>query len=347
MDLTIPGILVTISYTLALFLCKVVRDAAIRRKLVDVPNARSLHETPVPRLGGVAITLTVWSLLGLASLWSPLLWHRDVILWFFGSVLIAGIGLLDDLKSLSAAVRFLCQIGVATAVLVAVPLATIVPLGAGWEVSFPRAMMLVLGVLFVVGTTNIYNFMDGMDGIAGVQSIGAGLALSGVTAIMGHFDLCLVALVVAGASAGFLLHNVPPATLFLGDAGSTFLGFTFSTIGLVAMSRPSPVPFLVVPVALSPFLLDGTFTILRRLSRGEPIWKAHRSHLYQRAVASGLGHREVLVVYAAWTAAASAAALLIARADARQAAVVLVAMGAALVGVWRWVVVRERSAAPK
>jgi Fuc2NAc and GlcNAc transferase len=278
----------------------------------------------------------VWLVLGAACL-SPVLRQGDLLAWLVGASVIAVLGFVDDLRPLPAATRFLAQIAVAALVLVFALGDGEVAIAADLTVRAPRALMLALGVLFVVGTTNIYNFMDGMDGLAATQATSAGLALGVASAAAGHVDIALVAFVVAAASAGFFVHNAPPAALFLGDAGSTFIGFTFAVLALVAATRPSPLPVGVVPVALAPFLLDGTFTILRRLSKGERIWTAHRSHLYQRAVATGRTHRDVLVVYAAWSAAAAAGALL-ARGDAQTALAMAVAMGIALAPVWRWVV---------
>jgi UDP-N-acetylmuramyl pentapeptide phosphotransferase/UDP-N-acetylglucosamine-1-phosphate transferase len=193
-------------------------------------------------------------------------------------------------------------------------------------------------VLWLIAVLNLYNFMDGMDGLAGTQAAGAGCALAAGFAAHGHLDLAALALVMAAGSAGFLLHNAPPARIFMGDAGSTFLGFGFAALAITGVARPDPLPFAVAPLALAPFLLDGTFTLFRRLFRGEVIWRAHRTHLYQRAVGSGRAHHDVLVPSACWIAAAAAAACWAAVGDCWAAlggcAAMLVAFGA----MWRWVV---------
>jgi UDP-N-acetylmuramyl pentapeptide phosphotransferase/UDP-N-acetylglucosamine-1-phosphate transferase len=210
-------------------------------------------------------------------------------------------------------------------------------LAEGVTLSLPVWATTAVWVVWIVGVLNIYNFMDGMDGLAGAQAIGAGLALAVGLAAHGHHDLALLSGLLAMASAGFFVHNVGPARIFMGDAGSTMIGFTFAALALSAHARPDPLPLPVVPLALAPFLLDGTFTILRRASRGEAIWKAHRSHLYQRAVTSGQSHRDVLGPYVAWVGAAAIAAVLGARARGALMLALAATMLTGLLITWLWV----------
>jgi UDP-N-acetylmuramyl pentapeptide phosphotransferase/UDP-N-acetylglucosamine-1-phosphate transferase len=123
----------------------------------------------------------------------------------------------------------------------------------------------------------------------------------------------------------------------MGDAGSTYLGFTFASMLLFGASHGSALPILVLPLALSPFLLDGTFTIFRRLKNREKVWQAHRSHLYQRAVQAGRTHREVLVPYAAWCVGGLACSVAAAGGDGRYVAGATFTMLLALALVFRWV----------
>jgi hypothetical protein len=128
----------------------------------------------------------------------------------------------------------------------------------------------------------------------------------------------------------------------MGDAGSTFLGFSLSSLALMGAKRSPAVPVAVVFLALSPFLLDGTFTILRRLLRREAIWKPHRSHLYQRAVSTGLAHRSVLLPYGIWIVLAASSAVV-----AQHASTLVIVLAAGLMfavhsAIWLWVVQREK-----
>jgi UDP-N-acetylmuramyl pentapeptide phosphotransferase/UDP-N-acetylglucosamine-1-phosphate transferase len=338
------GVLTTASFVLSVLLCALVRTLARRLRLVDVPNERSLHKVPVPRLGGVAIVVSVWIVLALAGLLVAAFYQADVLTWLAGASTIAVLGFADDLRPIPPLPRLFVQCAAAAVTLGLVIRSGNLNVVAGWSVHLPRGPALMLSLVFVVATTNIYNFMDGMDGLAATQAIAVGLALAVCTWSAGQYDLALIGLTIAAASAGFLVYNAPPATLFLGDAGSTFLGFGFGVLAFVAATRPAPVPLGVVPTALAPFLCDGTFTILRRLLRGERIWQAHRTHLYQRAVATGLTHRDVLVAYAVWCALAGAGSILVARSESFVAPAAVVVAALALPGIWGWVVRRERAA---
>jgi UDP-N-acetylmuramyl pentapeptide phosphotransferase/UDP-N-acetylglucosamine-1-phosphate transferase len=340
------GMAAAATFMLSLALCQAVRVGALQLKLVDVPNARSLHSVPVPRLGGVAIVVSVCVALGAMAPFVPVFARSDAVVWLVASVIIAVLGFVDDIRHLPAFVRLLVQVTVAAVAMAVVLRQGEITIAWGLRWHWSSEAAIAVAVVFAVGTTNIFNFMDGMDGLAATQAVTVSLVLGASAASAGQVDITIVALVIAAASSGFFFHNAPPATLFLGDAGSTFLGFSFSVLAFVATTRPSGVPVVVVPIALAPFLLDGTFTIIRRLRRGERIWTAHRSHLYQRAVASGLSHRDVLLVYAAWSATAAGCALLAAQ-GARPAICAGLTMLAILAAVWLWVRRREhRSSGP-
>jgi UDP-N-acetylmuramyl pentapeptide phosphotransferase/UDP-N-acetylglucosamine-1-phosphate transferase len=329
-----------LAFAISLLGCFYLRSFALRRSLVDVPNERSLHAVPVPRIGGVALCVAVW-VCGAAAF--AITGEREILVWLLLAVPVFVVGLVDDLRPVSAGVRFGLQIAVAVAFVVAVGLPSRFCFWPGATLAVPAALSYPLAVIWIVGVVNIYNFMDGMDGIAAVQAVGAAVALS-VGLSTHHAGLAFVAASFVAAAAGFFVHNAPKARIFLGDAGSTVLGFTFATFPLVG-SGDGSVPVLAGPVALAPFLLDGTFTLIRRARRGEKVWQAHRTHLYQRAVATGLTHGDVLLRYAAWTAVAMGASIVVQRGTGRETAA---AVGAVLLGlflVWRWVVSREHARA--
>lgn len=325
------------SFLVALVTCGLVRQFALRRALVDRPNERSLHSAPVPRLGGVGIAAGVWAVMGGVVALSPAWPRRDVLAWLGASVVTAGTGLVDDLRPVSAGTRLLIQLALAALITTVVGVPDHFVLAEGVRLAVPAWAASAAWVVWIVGVLNIYNFMDGMDGLAGGQAIGAGVATAAALAAHGASDLALVALLTVGASAGFFLHNVGPARIFMGDAGSTFVGFTFAVLALAGHARPDPLPLPVVPLALAPFLLDGTFTILRRAARREAIWKPHRTHLYQRAVTSGRSHRDVLGPYAAWIGAASIAAASASRASGARMLALGCVMLACLAATWLWV----------
>jgi UDP-N-acetylmuramyl pentapeptide phosphotransferase/UDP-N-acetylglucosamine-1-phosphate transferase len=144
--------------------------------------------------------------------------------------------------------------------------------------------------------TNLYNFMDGIDGLAGGQAVLASLGLAAVAFGLAEPLAGALLLALAAASAGFLLFNRPRASIFMGDAGSTAIGFFLAAVPFAAASRP--VPVLAVVLALSLFVLDATSTLLRRVARGERWFAAHRTHLYQRPLAFGVPHAHI--TYPAW-----------------------------------------------
>jgi UDP-N-acetylmuramyl pentapeptide phosphotransferase/UDP-N-acetylglucosamine-1-phosphate transferase len=162
-------------------------------------------------------------------------------------------------------------------------------------------------VFWIVGLTNAYNFMDGIDGIAGGQAVVAGLGWAYLGAAVDAPAIEAVAWAVALSSAAFLAHNWSPARIFLGDVGSGFLGYTFAALPFLARVAPAADgPGLRIPVAAAlvvwPFVADAGYTFGRRLLRGENVFSAHRSHLYQRLVIAGWSHAAVTSAYIAMAA---------------------------------------------
>lgn len=290
-------------------LVRAVRDFANRRALLDRPNDRSSHTIAKPRLGGVGVVLPVLAVgAGLvASGRAPV----ALLVPLAATALVALLGLTDDVKPLPARIRFGVQLALASLVVAAswhrLPAAA-GALGA-W---LPVPVLAVLAVLWIVWLTNLYNFMDGIDGLAGAQALIAGLGLAAVAASLGAGTTAWLLLALAGSSLGFLLFNFPPSSIFLGDVGATAIGFFFGVLPLFPEARPVPVE--PVALALSLFVLDATSTLLRRVARGEKWYTPHRTHLYQRPIVAGVGHRAVLLVAAAAMALVSGCAVAWARA---------------------------------
>lgn len=259
----------------------------MRNVAMDRPNERSLHARPVPRTGGLAIMAGV---VAGCVLVPKLPWLALLLALGLGAVSFA-----DDLRSLPVGMRLAAQLGAAGA-FAALNLAPL-----------PHALWAVPVALGIVWVANLYNFMDGSDGLAGGMGvIGFGvLALAAVTG--GDLGIATLCAVLAGASLGFLVHNFPPARVFMGDAGSVPLGFLAATLGFLGWGRglwPAWFPVLV----FSPFVVDATVTLARRALRGEKFWQPHKQHYYQRMVQLGLGHtRTALVEYALMLAAGGSA----------------------------------------
>lgn len=276
----------TAAFSMGLVL--LVRTTARRLAILDHPNVRSSHDVPKPRLGGIGITAAFLAAAGV--LVAVGVAPRSALVVLAATGAIATLGLVDDLRSLPVRWRFSLQLAAAVAVVV-VRWADL-PAAAGVVGGLLPAWILgPLFVLWIVWLTNLYNFMDGIDGLAGGQAVFAGAGVALAAFAMGSHGTAWIALALGAASIGFLRFNFPPSTIFMGDVGSTALGFFFGCLPL--MGERSPVTAGTVALALSLFVLDATTTLLRRLARGERWYTAHRSHLYQRPVALGWKHRTI------------------------------------------------------
>jgi len=263
-------------------------------RLLDHPNERSLHAAPTPRTGGLAIlgSLVTGFVVSQALVGYDAGSHTSR--WFIAAALLIGaISFWDDRASLPPGLRF--GVHSAAAVIVVVAAGLTVP-----QISFPLFGTWSLGpfgpplaVLFLMWMTNLYNFMDGMDGFAGGMTVVGFGFLAYVVYRGGQLSLAALALFVIAATAGFLVYNIPPARIFMGDVGSAPLGFLAGAMSLQGVQEE--IFDIWVPVLIfSPFLVDATTTLLRRLLRGEKIWQAHRQ-LYIQA-----GERGRFGILAGW-----------------------------------------------
>ena len=218
---------------------------------------------------------------------------------------IAMLGLVDDLRSLPSGLRMVVQFLVALAVVRSGVRLELPFLGETWRIPVGWSV----STLWLVWLTNLYNFMDGSDGLAASQGIVALLTFA-APCLLHAPDLAVMLGVLSAALAGFLLHNVSPARVFMGDALATSLGFLLGAVGLVAprLARESASP-LIVLLAGSPFIFDATFTLIRRMVQGEAFWRAHRSHVYQSLLQLGWSHRGVHLLYTALAALSASLAL--------------------------------------
>ena len=285
---------------------------------LDRPNERSLHDRPVPRTGGLAVLLGAAASLafGAAQAWPPMLIALGLAIVSF----------LDDLRGMPSALRLALHLAAAAAL--------------SWYLLSPmHPVQLALLILAVAWITNLYNFMDGSDGLAGGMSLIGFAAYAAAAQLSGHEPLAVLCAALAASSAAFLAFNFHPARIFLGDVGSIPLGFLAAGLGMLGW-RDDLWPLWFPVLVFGPFIGDATLTLLKRLARGERVWRAHRDHYYQRMVRMGLGHRTTAwIAYAAMIVCAAAALLGRSQPPSLQAA----AFGAAsalLVALAVWVEVR-------
>ncbi|MSO44150.1 MAG: undecaprenyl/decaprenyl-phosphate alpha-N-acetylglucosaminyl 1-phosphate transferase [Thermoleophilia bacterium] len=268
---------------------------AVRVGAVDQPAARRIHERPIPRLGGIAIVL---------GFLLPALWFLPVDSaargLIAGGVLVAVLGVVDDILGLQPGVKFLGQIACAA-----------VPVVAGLTIdhlTLPLMGAFDLGVaqyavtiVWFVAIVNIINFTDGMDGLAaGVVGIGA-TTFAIIAASLGRADSAILAAALAGACVAFLRVNFNPARTFMGDGGSMFLGFMLAGIAISGVMKSAAAVAIVLPlVVLAIPILDTAFVILKRIKHGTPVYSADTSHFHHRFLAIGWSQRRTVLSIYAW-----------------------------------------------
>ena len=285
-----------VSAGISLFLIK-------RTKIMDIPNERSSHKKPTPTIGGIAIVVTFFlSMLLLYIFDGKMIIAKKFFLGFtFSSLLIAGMSLYDDIKKKAFYVRLATQI---IAVLIVMQFGIIIT-----KVNFPVSLLsfvsrslgvsgYIITFWWILGMINAYNFMDGLNGMAGGNAIIAATFFCIITYSQGSDFAYIVSYTLVAGVAGFLIFNFPRARLFMGDIGSTFIGFTFATLPIIAsLYDNAHTSLLVVPLLLFHFIYDTGFTFLRRLFKGENVFMAHRTHLYQLFNRLGFTHFKVTIFY--------------------------------------------------
>jgi UDP-N-acetylmuramyl pentapeptide phosphotransferase/UDP-N-acetylglucosamine-1-phosphate transferase len=273
---------------------KVVRRLLLQRSLLDHPNDRSSHTFPTPRGGGLAVLIVCLTALVALMVLGKV--PHSIAKWLcILTLLLGGLSWLDDIFSLNAFVRL-----TAHAAGVAVAMFFGLLDGPVFGGLLPPVGDAIITALIWVWFINLYNFMDGIDGISGVETVSISIgiviliALSGTDSVI-KTGIGPIAILTAGSAAGFLVFNWHPAKIFLGDVGSVPLGFVLGWLLLSLASHGYWAAALILPLY---YLIDSTLTLIKRLSRGEIVWHAHREHFYQYAVDNGKSHSDVVCAIA-------------------------------------------------
>jgi UDP-N-acetylmuramyl pentapeptide phosphotransferase/UDP-N-acetylglucosamine-1-phosphate transferase len=301
------------------------RNIAWKYEILDRPNERSSHSKPIPLGGGIVIVLIVLA----TGAWvvNEIDWKRGLIYIISGSI-IAWMGWRDDVHSLPAMFRLVVQSiiafvsiwGMGYFKVVAIPMFGDVQLGV---------LGILITFLWIVGLTNAYNFMDGIDGMAGGVALVAAFGWMWLSWDTQTWFVFWVALAIAASSLGFLGHNWSPAKVFMGDAGSTFLGYTFAVLSLVSADQGGDA-LLIGTLLMWTVIMDSFVTFLGRLIKRENVFTGHRSHLFQRLVQVGYKHSTISLFYMLLTGVAGLLAFLWSQGD--EVAPILIFFG--LPSIW-------------
>ncbi len=272
------------------------RYAERQRVLIDIPNERSSHSQPKPRGGGIMIVLiTLIGVLGLLLIGPAR--SMSLLTFLICGGIIAFVGWIDDMRSLSTTLRLAIQVLCALVSILGIGYFDKLTVGNS---AFALGLVgIPFTIIWIVGLTNAYNFMDGIDGIAGGQAVVGGLAWLGFGLIQQVPIVSIIGLLIASSSLGFLWHNWQPSRIIMGDVGATFLGYSFAVLPLL-FENHTPIlenGLWFSMLVLWAFLADTGITMLRRALRRENIFQAHRSHFYQRLVISGWSHARVSALY--------------------------------------------------
>ena len=282
---------------------------AARWRLVDLPNRRSAHSLPTARGGGVAIVSTFT----LGAIAVAIRWPAVAVPVLLGALLpsltIGAVGFVDDIRSLRASLRLFIQIGIAVVITGA--------LGPIDAIAVPGLPRLELGmfawpftVVWIVGLTNAFNFMDGSDGMAGLGAVVMGLCIGLLGLRLQSHVPMLLAVFLAAAAGGFLVFNWPPARIFMGDVGSGFLGTFLAALPLLFPPATRPLIFVPVVLCLWPYVYDPFLSVLRRIANKKNPFVPHREFLFHRLIRSGATHSQAAVLYGLMAALGGLAGML-------------------------------------
>ena len=318
---------------LSLVLTRSVRNTAKRRGWVSTPSSHHIHQRPIPRLGGVAIYLsfvtTALVMLAASVVWErePGIEPRTVFCILIPGTLVFLLGLYDDIYSVKPGVKFAVQSAAAL---------TLCWFGIGkfdlpMVIGLPSLewMSVPLTVIWVLWITNAFNLIDGLDGLAAGSSLFSTLTLFAVSLIGGKSTVAPLALVMAGTILGFLRFNFNPATIFLGDSGSLFLGFMLSALSLAGSEKTPTIVAVALPiVSFGVPLLETSLSVIRRFLSGRPLFTADREHIHHKLLERGLTQRQAVITLYGASALCGLMSLFLLQPGSGAVAVVLFTLGA-------------------
>ena len=276
-------IIILVVFVTSFLLTWVVKFLLIKKNIIDIPNERSSHTNPTPRGGGIAIVIT-W-FMGLLYLFIYKQIQSDLFFALLSGLILVFVGILDDIYDLKPVIRMIAQI--LSAALALYFIGGVKTLDLGFATVKSIWLLSFLAIIGIVWFINLFNFLDGIDGYAGMEAVFISLALYFFTSQ--NYYLILVAAVL-----GFLIWNWQPAKIFMGDVGSTLLGFNFGILAIYEQNK-NYISIIVFLIISSLFWFDATYTLFRRWKNKEQLSKAHKKHAYQRIVQAGFSHQKTVL----------------------------------------------------
>lgn len=291
-----------ISFLLGIFIVPLVIFYSEKKGLVDKPNERKIHSTPVPRLGGVAIwcsTMLTFLLLIFLSYYPYGSLLSGILL---GSSLMFLLGLIDDIYCLDAKFKLFIQISIATIVFaLGIRIETIYnPFGN--PIQLVPVISYIITIGWIVGISNAVNFIDGIDGLAGsvITISSVTLGLIAVAIVPANTISALIAFILAGSMLAFLTYNFNPAKIFMGDSGALFAGFLLATLSITGVMKTAALAMMVPLIVLSVPIIDITFSSLRRIAKGTSPFVADAEHIHHKLLKAGFSQNKTVFTLAAF-----------------------------------------------
>lgn len=318
----IYGIIVIV-FVICLLLTPIVIRIAKKFNLVDIPkDSRRVHNKPMPRVGGIAIVISM--LLGLGVYYiitrdiPSIALDKKFLGYLFGAVIIFAMGLIDDIFNLKARYKFIFQLIAAIIVYIfgvrisgiKIPFIYTDIINFGW-LDFP------ITLIWIIGITNAINLIDGLDGLAaGISAISATALLIIFVTTSASLEAIVITAVLVGATLGFLPYNFNPAKTFMGDVGSNFLGFTLAIVSIMGFAKGYTLLAIIAPIlALGVPIFDTLFAMIRRLLKGQPMLKPDGAHIHHRLIKRGLSQRQAVIFLYTITSILCMIAVIIVSAD--------------------------------
>ncbi len=284
------------AFAITLVTTPLAKKISVKMGAIDVPKDRGMHKKPMPRMGGIAIVMGFMITVLVLYRFNPEMNVKQFTGFVVGASIIVVLGMVDDVKNLRARLKFCIQIVAALIVIYSGTRINVVM----WPVTtYLQTLSVPITLVWIVGVTNAVNLIDGLDGLAaGVSSIAA-LCLMILCIMTGSTTAVMLTASLAGACLGFLPRNFNPAEIFMGDTGSTFLGFVLAVTSILGVFKGYAILALIVSMlCLGLPIFDTLFAMLRRMAKHQPIMKADRGHLHHRLIDRGFSQRQaVLILY--------------------------------------------------